>query len=175
MQHLNLENLLDPEYFIQNMTTIENLLSDGLILQKVLGFTDEMMEQKAKIASKHYQRREFDLSRDTFSYLALLNPFIASYWMGIAASQAHLEQYEAAVKSYHMMSVIHPCDPRPLYFASHIYLKLDKPMEALRSLTLAHRMAAQDVQFHMLAIKITSQLEAMKKKIGVEDVSDLTN
>jgi type III secretion system low calcium response chaperone LcrH/SycD len=161
-EHFSLHDLLDAHQIVKNSDKIEELLSNGKLLQEVMGFSNDLMNEKLRIAQQIYQQQDFEKAKNIYAYLVLLNPYKFIYWMGLAATQMHLSLYQEAVMSYSMAVVVNPNDPNPLYFAAYSYLKLGDEENAFKSLSLAVEIAKKDHRYELLERQSLMLLQKLK-------------
>lgn len=115
------------------------LKSDNL--QQAYGVTNKEMDELYYQGYKYYQEDKYGDSVVLFRWLVILNPFVVKYWMGFAASQQFLGEYEKALHSYAMWALMADDDPMPHFHAYECYKKMNNPQDERKALEQAHRRA----------------------------------
>lgn len=131
-----------------------SLLSEGYTLSDLAGLQPEQMENLYALAYQYYNADNYEDARNIFRALCLYDPSEEKYFMGLAASEQGLGNYQQASDLYATAAVLSGLkDPQPMYYAAVCLLKAGKKDEAilaLRSLELMGREgkhAKQDESF----------------------------
>ncbi|MFZ0566327.1 MAG: tetratricopeptide repeat protein, partial [Chlamydiales bacterium] len=104
-----------------------------------------------------YQKDQHEESAISFRWLVILNPFEIKYWMGLAANQQLLDQFEKALHSYAIASLLDQANPLPHYHAYECYESLNHKEDAKKALDLAYERAKTDESYKEIKSKIESK------------------
>jgi type III secretion system low calcium response chaperone LcrH/SycD len=125
MDHL--EEFRIPEEAIARMQRpgfLEKALSEGKTLQEIIGFSETTMEKFYQSACVMFHEGRFKHSEDAFTFLTTLNPNTFAFWLGLAMSYHHLEEYEQALLAYSCASNADRTHPLPDFYAASCHLSL---------------------------------------------------
>jgi type III secretion system low calcium response chaperone LcrH/SycD len=125
------------ETFLEDF--IPNTLLKSETLQKAFGVSNYEMEEIYSEAYRFYQEDNYLEASTGFRWLVLLNPFIAKYWTGLAASLQLLEKYEKALHAYAISALLESENPYPHFHAYECYEALNNKEEAEKALDLAYQ------------------------------------
>lgn len=142
---------------------IPNELLKSETLQHAFGVTSYEMEELYKEGHAFYEADRYNDSSTVFRWLVLLNPYSAKYWLGLAANQQLLGQYDKALHSYALVTLLDSEDPYPHLHAFECYLALDNLEEALKALECAYVRARGKLEYQDLL----SEIEMLKKDENV--------
>ena len=126
-------------------------------LQEAFEVGNVEMEMLYAEGYAYYEKGEFEDSTLVFQWLAILNPFLQKYWMGLGGSSMMLKDYEKALKFFAMGSLTDGDDPMPHYYASVCYDALNDQKERLKALNLARARAKADLKYADLVKKIQKE------------------
>ncbi len=140
---------------------VPNVLLKSDNLQQAYGVThDEMAELYSK-GYNYYQEDQYTESVVLFKWLVILNPFEVKYWMGYAANQQLLGQYEKALHSYAMWAMMADEDPMPHFHAYECYKKIDNPQDERKALKQAHKRAVSKPVYSEIRQEIEQCLQQL--------------
>lgn len=130
--------------FPENLETyledfIPNTLLKSETLQRAFAVSPYEMEEIYKEGHSFYILDNFLESSTSFRWLVLLNPFVAKYWMGLAASLQLLEKYEKALHAYAMVALLEMENPYPHWHAYECYSLLNNLEEGKLALQNAYQ------------------------------------
>lgn len=118
---------------------VPNTLLKSDTLQRAFGVSNYEMEEVYSEAYRFYQEDIYLESSAAFRWLVLLNPFVAKYWQGLAASLQLLGKYEKALHAYAMVALLDCDNPYPHFHAYTCYCDLHNPEDADKALDLAYQ------------------------------------
>lgn len=126
----HLDKLNDPE-------VLRRYVEEGKTFQEILEFDDDAMHRFYRIARGLLESHRNQDAADAFLFLTTLNPFVASYWIGLGMCEQLQEEYKRALVAYAMATVSDRSNPTPLYYAAACHHALDDLDRALVSLDQA--------------------------------------
>jgi type III secretion system low calcium response chaperone LcrH/SycD len=131
-----MNKLLDIQNIEKNTEEVMRFFDAGGNFEQLLGMTEAEMTSRYAYAFNLFDRGVYKDALEIFSYLTVLNPMKKKYWLAIAATRVRMEDYEGALKSYAMISLLDPNDPESYYYSAFCYLALQYKGEAVKSLKL---------------------------------------
>lgn len=97
-------------------------------------FTHEDISLLYSLGFTLYERGDYTDAKTVFQRLVLARPHEKKFWMALGASLQMLRQYEEALTSWAMTSLLHDEDPLPHFHAAECLLALEKVEEAHKAL-----------------------------------------
>jgi type III secretion system low calcium response chaperone LcrH/SycD len=142
----SLELLKDPSVLLA-------ALSEGKIVQEILGFSQEVMDKFYEIAYQLYYKKDYHSAADAFVFLTSINPCVHLYWIGLGMSEQMLGEYEAALMAYTLALMTDASDPLAYYHSAACHHALGAKDEMIAALRLAiacseHRPEHQVIYLH---------------------------
>lgn len=137
---------------------IPNTLLKSETLQRAFGVSSYEMEEIYSEAYRLYEEDVYLESSIAFRWLVLLNPYVAKYWKGLAASLQLLEKYEKALHGYAMAALLDADNPYPHFHAYECYDALNNTEDADKALDLAYQRTLskeiyRDLQEEIVSLK----------------------
>lgn len=84
------------------------LLHKGKTVKDIIGADAEQMEALYSIGYSQFKMQNFDMAKNFFQFLAMVDHTNPKYTLAIAACFRMEEQYEQAIVLYHMIMQAHP-------------------------------------------------------------------
>lgn len=109
-------------------------LVKGELLFQLVGMDFATLEQYYGTAKQFLSKGKTTEAQDAFFTLAMLNPLLSKYWMGLAMAEQMQGELEAAVEAYLMAELVEPSNPWIYYYAAKCYYGLGLKEEALHQL-----------------------------------------
>ncbi len=163
-----MENTRQPKSK-QEVSMLEalTLLNKGYSIADLAGVTPDQMDVLYALAYKYYNAESYTEARNIFKALCLYDSTEQKYFMGLAASEQGLHNYDKAAQFYSVCCVLSGLkDPKPMYYAALCLLragKKDDAMAALESMSIMGRAgdkAAEDDKFKEKGSKLLETLRA---------------
>jgi len=126
-------------------------------------FSPEYLEELYAMAFELYKNGKYEDAKAFFRFLTLADPFERKFWMGIAACNQLLKDYQEAINCYSAAALQDPSDPYAHWYAADCYFhagNLPKAKEALQS---ALKTATESSHHQALLPKLEVQIEAWTK------------
>jgi type III secretion system low calcium response chaperone LcrH/SycD len=136
----HLDKLNDPEI-------LRRYVEEGKTFQEILEFDDDTMRRFYYVARALLESHRHRDAADAFLFLTTLNPFVASYWIGLGMCEQFQEEFKQALVAYAMATVSDRQNPTPFYYAAACHYALNDIDQALRSLALAIEMADEQEDY----------------------------
>src|SRR5262249_43987464 len=116
----------------------EDILREKKTLQEVKGFSDDDVEAIYSVGHSLYSAARYSEARPVFNWLVLLNPYRGKYWLGLAACQQLMKDYQKALTAYAIAAMTSaPRDPVPHFHAGECCLALNNPADAAKAFAIA--------------------------------------
>lgn len=156
------EEMKEVMDFVQGFAKV---FADGYTLADLSNVTPEQMECLYSVAYQNYVTNNYEKSAEIFKLLCMFDQLNAKYFMGLAACQQCLEQYDKAAETYSAVCVLKGLeDPEPMYFASICLLKQgrkDDAIVALESIKIMGREGnVEDLKFKAKAENLLKVLKS---------------
>lgn len=161
---MNQEEMNQNIDFVMNFT---KLIEEGYTLADLANISPEQMECLYSVAYQNYVTNNYEKGAEIFKLLATFDQSNPKYYMGLAACQQSLEQFEKAADTYSAACVLTGLqDPEPMYFAAICFLKLGRREDAITSLESIEIMGREgntdDLKFKAKASNLLSVLKGDK-------------
>jgi type III secretion system low calcium response chaperone LcrH/SycD len=157
---VKVDELADEQ--LQRIT--EDILRGKMTLQEVKGFSDADVEAIYSVGHSLYMAARYDEARPVFNWLVLLNPYKGKYWLGLAACQQLMKDYEKALTAYALTAMTSaPRDPVPHFHAGECSLAMNKPEDAAKAFAMAVDFGKGRSQYDRLTRKAEALLGLIKK------------
>lgn len=136
---------------------------EGYTLADVANITADQMEALYALAYQNYGSGNFEQAKNIFKLLCMYDATCFKYYMGLAASQQSLGDYENAAQVYAAACVMTGLlDPQPMYFAAICLLKCNKKEDAIHTLegiaALGREGNVEDQKFKLKAANLCKVL-----------------
>lgn len=92
----------------------------------------------------------------------------AKYVLGLAACHHMMKNYQSAIDTYLVQSILEPENPIPFYHMSDCYLAMKDPYSALMVLDMTVKKAGNKPEFKTLKDRATLTMENLRKEIKEE-------
>ncbi|MFN0064779.1 MAG: SycD/LcrH family type III secretion system chaperone, partial [Chlamydiales bacterium] len=132
---------------------IPNIILKSDTLAIAYGVSKKELEEIYSEGYAFYEEEHLSEASNTFRFLVILDPYIPKFWMGLAATQQLLGDYEKALHSYAMVTLLEKDNPYPHFHASECYRALRNEPEAEIALDIALDLA-QKASYHELQDRI---------------------
>lgn len=147
---------------------IAELTQDFLTNQKsfkdIQGITDKEMEAIYSTAYNFYTHGKFDKAKNIFLALTQLDNYKPKYWVGLGASRQMLKDFQPAIDAYGLATLLNPKDPKPLFYASGCFMKLNQTDMAIQALETAIEIAGNNPEHKDIRLQAENLLTGLHKK-----------
>lgn len=147
---------------------LAGLVTDFLANQKTFkdlrGITDKEMEAIYSTAYNFYSHGKFDRAKNIFLALTQLDNSKPKYWVGLGASRQMLKEYQPAIEAYGLAMLFDTKDPKPVFYASGCFMKLNENDMAMKALDTAIEIAGKNPEHKDLRNQAENLLEGLRKK-----------
>jgi type III secretion system low calcium response chaperone LcrH/SycD len=107
-----------------------------------------------------YEAGNYEEATHLFTRLVLADPFMETYWRGLASCHQMTRNYEKALYAWALSSLLQEQDPWPHFHAAECLLSLNEKEEALKALNAAaERLKKEDRDHQSLKAKIETLKE----------------
>ncbi len=128
-----LEELLSPE-------NIFAASQQEISLQTLLSWPEELMDVLFSAAENLYQQHSFHDAVKAFGVLAILNPTMPHYWVGLGLSkQFEREDLDGALDAYYMAMALDSQNPYPCVYRAECFIILKEYNAAMFFLDMAEK------------------------------------
>lgn len=112
---------------------IPNQLLKSPSLKIAFGITEGEMNELYKQGYEEYQKKRYTSAKEAFRWLIILDTFEEKYWLCYAATQKMLGDYEKALYSYAMVTLLDDKNPDPHFHAFECYRMMKNETEAKKA------------------------------------------
>lgn len=91
-----------------------------------------------------YERKDYEVASLLFAKLTSLEPLVAKYWKGVAASLQMEKKFEDALKAWSMLALLEADSAVPHFHAAECLLALNQKEEGIKALALAQKNGSSD-------------------------------
>lgn len=120
---------------VNNLTS--NIFDKGMLPKDAMGLDDNLVEGIYGHAYRLYNAGKYKDASMLFRLLTVLNPTTPKYALGLAACFHMVEEYQNAITTYMMVSLIDGESPLPFFHASDCFVKLGDNASAIVNLEMA--------------------------------------
>lgn len=145
---------------------LERATRKGGSPKDALGLTDAMVEGVYGQAYRLYNTGKYKEAIQIFRLLLMISSTETKYAMGLAACFHMLKDYQTAVNSYSLVSLMDPESPIPFYHTSDCFMQMGDPFSAAIALEMAIKRAGEKPEFKTLKDRAVLTLESVKKDIA---------
>ena len=143
--------------------------TDGANQMQVSQFTNEDISLLYSLGYGLYEKGDYKDAKTVFQRLVLARPHEKKYWMGLGAALQMVKEFEDALTSWAMVSLINDHDPLPHFHAAECYLSLKKYDEATKAIHCAKERVnyKQYPEHRLIEDKIKKLEQAWDHAIGL--------
>ncbi len=151
---------------LQNLSAlVDNVLLQGMPFKDALGVSNAKIEAIYSQAYQMYNSGKFTDAIQLFRLLLVLEPMESKHYMGLAACQHMIKEYENAIKAYGFAGIIDPQTPVPFFHASDCYLQMRDKTSAIIMLDMAVQRAGEHPEYQTLKDRALMMITSLKKEI----------
>ncbi len=144
------------------------MMKQGMTTQEATGLDPQFMEGLYAQAYRLYNTGKYIDAAHLFRSLILLNSLESKYILGLGACFHMLKEYNNAIQTYLICSVVDPQDPLPYYHSSDCFVQMKDHLSAMLYLELTINAAGNRPEFSKIKERATLSLEGLKKNDGDE-------
>lgn len=152
---------------VGNLTT--NIFEKGMLPKDAMGLSDGLIEGIYGHAYRLYNSGKYKDASQLFRLLIVLNPTAAKYPLGLAACFHMLKEYENAIATYTMVSLIDIDSPLPFYHASDCYIQLGDITSAIVNLQMTVARCGEKEAFALIKERSIATMESLKQQLDKEE------
>ena len=140
------------------------MLKQGMNPKEAMGLSHRYLENIYAQAYRLYNTGKYGEAIHLFRVLILLNAMEPKYMLGLAACFHMLKEYQNAIQSYTMCSVLDPHTPIPYYHSSDCFIQMKDPLSAMVSLEMAIDKAGDKPEYAKMKELSRMSLESLKQQ-----------
>jgi type III secretion system low calcium response chaperone LcrH/SycD len=136
----DMEEFAIPEEALEKLkdsSLLNQLIQEGKTFQEIVGYSDLVMDKFYVKARSLFEQQRYDEAAEAFVFLATLNPYTYSYWLGLGMSEQLCDQQASALAAYGMAILTDPTQPNSHYHSASCHKTMGNKEAALASLELA--------------------------------------
>ena len=137
----------------------------GVPPKNALGINDSRIEELYAQGYRYYNTGRFGDALNNFRMLTFFDPTQAKFVFGLAACLHMLKEYDKAVETYLLSSMMDPKNPIPHFHSSDCYLKMNDKPSALIALRMAVECAQDKPEFQILKDRALLSIEGLRNEI----------
>lgn len=141
----------------------ENVIKNNMTFKDAAGLTPVDMEEIYNKAYRLYNAGKYKDASSLFRFLTLVDPTTGRYSMGLSSCFQMLKDYQSAVTSYFMTSILDPKNPMPFYHAADCYIQLDLPYIAVIQLKKAIELCGDNPRYAIIKERSTFMVEGLER------------
>lgn len=134
-----------------NQKQLEELLAkkdpseilNGGVPQKQFGLSNEKLLEFYEYGSEFFKKEAYEEASNIYLFLTLLNPLIASFWVGLGMAEEMKQEYDAASLAYLMALDVNGEDLQPAIYCAQCLVKSGQPEKAKQFLEYALKEAEE--------------------------------
>ncbi|QLH36296.1 MAG: SycD/LcrH family type III secretion system chaperone [Parachlamydiaceae bacterium] len=148
--------------------SVDEFLKEKFKPKDILQLNDRQLEALYAQAYNLYQTGRFNDALQIFHMLTTIEANQAKYVLGLAACHHMMKNYQSAIDTYLVQSILEPENPIPFYHMSDCYLAMKDPYSALMVLDMTVKKAGNKPEFKTLKDRATLTMENLRKEIKEE-------
>lgn len=160
--HLSGENKEDLENSFAELA--EKIFKKGMLPKDAMGINNNILEGIYAQAYRLYNTGKYTEAIHLFRMLILINSTEPKFVLGLAASLHMLKEYQNAIQTYTMCSMLDPHSPIPYYHSSDCFMQLKDYISAMICLEMAIQKAGDKPEYTKLKERAILSLESLKKQ-----------
>lgn len=132
-------------------------------------FTEEDVSLLYSLGYGLYEKCDYKNARTVFQRLVFARPYEIKYWTGLGAAQQMVKDFDDALTSWAMVSLLNDKDPLPHFHAAECYLSLKQFDEASKALSCSKERInnKQFPEHRLIEQKVKALEEAWDSAIGL--------
>lgn len=143
---------------------VQDFFSNQKSFKDIKGISEREMEAIYATAYNFYSHGKFERAKSIFSALTQLDQHQAKYWVGLGASYQMLKQYQSAIDAFGIATLLDTNDPKPVFYASSCFMKLNQIDLAQQSLEAVVLIAGDNTEHKDIRSQAENLLEGLRKK-----------
>ena len=135
---------------------------EGGTFKDLKNISNEAMEAIYSVAYNLYQNGKYGESEKVFRFLCFYDHFSSKYFLGFGACKQMLKQYDSAIETFSIASLLEPDDPRPLMYIGDCHMSKNDREKAKMSYETAIEFAGNDEKYKSDLARVKNMLENIK-------------
>lgn len=156
------ENKLNAESAFAELTN--RIFKKGMLPKDAMGINNNVLEGIYAQAYRLYNTGKYVEATHLFRMLILMNATEPKYVLGLAACFHMLKEYNNAISTYTMCSVLDPQNPIPYYHSSDCFIQMKDFISAMICLELAIQKSNDKPEYATLKERASLTLESLKQQ-----------
>lgn len=150
----------------QLIALTEKFFASGGTFKDMKGLDDKTMKAVYAVAYRLYENGKYEDALKSFQFLGFMDHYEPKYFMGLAACQQMLKQYDKAVESYGYAGILTGLnDPSPALHAAECHLAMGNLEDAASGFRYAHGIAVEKPELEPLATRAKSLLDVVEQQL----------
>jgi type III secretion system low calcium response chaperone LcrH/SycD len=141
---------------------LHKMMKEGMTPQEATELSPEFLESSYAHAYHLYNTGRYVEAAEAFRMLIIMNSMEFKYILGLAACFHRLKDFDNAIKTYTICSVIDPQDPLPSYHSSDCFLQQGDQLSAMVCLKRSITTAGDQPEFSNIKERALLSLEKLK-------------
>lgn len=149
----------DIKSYLDSIEFWESNIENPIKIQFLTDFTDDMLLSLYHLATLHFEKKQYPDCIQIYTFLNLMNPEIASFWMGLGLSYEANDELGAAIEAFEKaMSV------QPLQFTPYIGLiRCSEKLKSFDNITIKLKKATEIKELEEDAKAALEYLSSLQK------------
>ncbi len=129
----------DIKSYLDSTEFWESNINNPIKIQFLTDYTDEMLLSLYHLATIYFEKKQYSDCIQIYSFLNLMNPEIASFWMGLGLSYEANDQLGAAIEAFEKA-----ISAEPLKFTPYIALiRCSEKLKSFDNITIQLKKATE--------------------------------
>lgn len=135
---------------LKSKQLLKEELALGKTAQQILEISDANMQAFYEAAYRLFEHDRVEEAANAFFFLATLNPFHHSYWLGVGMCAQLVGDLEAAVDAYELAALSEVESPVPYFYLAKCLFALNERETSIEALDIALEYAGDKPEFREL-------------------------
>jgi type III secretion system low calcium response chaperone LcrH/SycD len=149
----------------------KKVFTQGMSPKEAMGVSDGVLENIYAQAYRLYNTGKYIEATHLFRMLIMLNSLESKYILGLAACFHMLKEYDNAIQTYTMCSVIDPESPVPHYHSSDCFIQMKDYLSAMVCLEMTITHAGNKPDYAKIKERAQMSLESLKNQLNSSSTS----
>ena len=143
----------------------KKMLTQGMSPKEAMGINDGLLESIYAQAYRLYNTGKYIEATHLFRLLVMMNSLESKYILGLGACFHMLKEYDNAIQTYTMCSVIDPESPIPYYHSSDCFIQMKDYLSAMVCLEMTISHAGDKPEYTKIKERAQMSLESLKTQL----------
>lgn len=148
------------------------IFEKGMSPKEAMEISDEEIAQIYSFAYHQFSIEKYEDARELFKMLLTLDPFNSEFATALGVCHHRLKDYEFAIQSYMLNSILTKSNPVALFYAYDCYMKLNQEVEAGVMLCNVISRAGDQEAYAQIKKDAETLLDKLERKILIRQADE---